>query len=102
MDTSHCQGFAVTRNGREVPLMNRVFRVEIDLSLLRSHLSREDGCDVSVVEVRQFLLDSGFERQGVGWVVRERQLGAVNPSEVTMAEVVDESPPDFTGGTSDD
>lgn len=72
--------------------MNRLFRVRIDLALVQSHLSRDDGRDVSETEVRQFLRDSGFVQQGGWWYVNEAALGALDPSEVTEAEIADEPP----------
>ena len=70
--------------------MDRSFRVRIDLAKLQSHLSREDNRDVSAGEVRQFLLDSGFKPDGEWWIVKERALGALDPSEVKEAEVLDD------------
>lgn len=70
--------------------MDRLFRVKINLALVRTHMSRDDGRDVSETEVRQFLRDSGFVPRGEWWIVKEAALGAVDPSEVTEAEIVDE------------
>jgi hypothetical protein len=70
--------------------MGRLFRVKINVALVRFHLSRDDRRDVSETEVRQFLRDSGFVPQGEWWIVKEAALGAVDPSEVTEAEIMDD------------
>jgi hypothetical protein len=68
--------------------MNHVFRVKINLELVQSHLAREDQREVSGEEVRRFLLDSGFQPAGDWWTVNEKALGALDPSEVSEAEVL--------------
>ena len=74
--------------------MDRLFRIRIDLAHLRSHLSREDNRDVSPGEVHQFLLDSGFKPDGEWWIVKEKALGALDPSEVKEATVLGEESAD--------
>jgi hypothetical protein len=70
--------------------MDRLFRVKINVALVQSHLSRDDRRDVSETEVLQFLRDSGFVPQGNWWIVKEAALGALDPSEVTEAEIMDD------------
>ncbi len=64
-------------------------RVKIDLLLLQQHLSEADKCPTTEVEVRQFLADSGFTPLGDSWVVEEKDLGQLDPSEVLEAEALD-------------
>jgi hypothetical protein len=64
-------------------------RVRINLSLLQAHLSAEDKRPTSEAEVRQFLLDSGFAPEGDAWIVEEKDLGQVDPSEVVEVERLD-------------
>jgi hypothetical protein len=70
--------------------MGRLFRVRVDLELLRCHLLREDQRDVSIDEVRKFLRDSAFSEKGEWWTIREEDLGAVERSEVLQAVVLDD------------
>jgi hypothetical protein len=64
------------------------FLVSIDLDRVRQSMSAADRRDVSIEEVRTFLLDSGFVRayDAERWVVAERDLGAVDSSEVASIE----------------
>ena len=60
-------------------------RVRVDLNLLRSHLINEDGRGVDTTAVRRWLIEAGFlpHPDGDGWwVVREDDLGHLDPSEV--------------------
>jgi len=68
----------------------RLFRVRIDLKLLGTNLSKEDGRSVSEREVADWLRDADFEASGDSWIVRESNLGQLDPSEVLSAEVVDD------------
>lgn len=74
-------------------MAGQVFRVRLDALAIQSHLSAEDQSEVSTEQVRQFLLDSGFVPDGDWWIVRESDLGAVDPAEVLEAQVVGETPP---------
>ena len=67
--------------------MSRRFRVKIDWERLRGHLSREDGEEKSDAQIRQFLHDAGFRREGGGdtWTVSEADLGHLRPEEVLEA-----------------
>jgi hypothetical protein len=56
--------------------------VDVDLAAVATHLSREDGRAVGVDDVRRWLRDAGFERHGDRWLVEERDLGQLDPSEV--------------------
>ena len=60
--------------------------VDIDLARLAAHLSSEEQRPVSTDECRRWLLDAGFERHGDRWVVEERDLGQLDPSEVRSIE----------------
>ncbi|HEX4792931.1 MAG TPA: hypothetical protein VH370_04010 [Humisphaera sp.] len=64
-------------------------RVKIDLSLLQEHLSEADKRPTTEAEVRQFLLDSGFMPLHDSWVVEEKDLGQLDPSEVLEVEALD-------------
>jgi hypothetical protein len=69
----------------------RIFSVHIDMELLRSHLSREEGRNVPKEEVEDWLTNAGFTRIDDRWTVREADLGQLDPSEVTSAEIVDDT-----------
>ena len=56
--------------------------VDVDLIAVAAHLSSEDKRQVLVEEVRQWLLDAGFEPHCGRWLVDERDLGQLDPSEV--------------------
>jgi hypothetical protein len=71
----------------------QVFRVRLDLLAIQTHLSAEDKAEISVEQVRQFLLDSGFVPDGEWWVVNESNLSAVDPGEVIEAEIVGAASP---------
>jgi hypothetical protein len=70
--------------------MGKQLLVQLDLAVLREHLSREDRRAVSEAEVRRWLQDAGFTPRGDRWVVNERDLGQVEPSEVISVEDVEE------------
>jgi hypothetical protein len=72
--------------------MNRLFRIRVNRELLRSHLAREDGEVVSETRVCQQLIEAGFSPQeGDHWLVREANLGFLQPSEVEAIELVSTS-----------
>lgn len=72
----------------ETENMSRV-RVTINLSLIQSNLSTADKRPISEAEVRQFLVDSGFTPDGDGWIVEEKDLGQLDPSEVMQVKRLD-------------
>lgn len=66
-------------------------RVQIDLLLLREHLSAADKRPISDEAVRRFLIDSGFTPDGDYWIAEEKDLGQLDPSEVLAAEPLNPS-----------
>lgn len=54
--------------------MGRSFLVRIKLDVLRANLSAADGQAYSRDDIRQWLLDAGFEPTGEWWRVRESGL----------------------------
>jgi hypothetical protein len=64
--------------------VGRSFLVRIKLDVLRANLSAADGAAYSRAEIRQWLLDAGFEPAGEQWRVNESGL-LLNSSEVTDA-----------------
>ena len=56
--------------------------VDVDLIALAAHLSAEDQRRVSIAECRRWLRDAGFEPHAGRWLVAERDLGQLDPSEV--------------------
>ena len=72
-------------------LMSRRFLVQVDIELLRSHLSQADREEKSREQIVQFLIDSGFRQTPGGWIVSEADLGVLEPEEVTA---IDELPDD--------
>jgi len=63
--------------------VERWFILELDLSRLRTTLSTADRCEYTSADVRQWLVDAGFRPMGDGWLVREADVGQVEPDEVT-------------------
>ena len=60
--------------------------IDIDLAVLREHLSKEEGVSVSEDETRKWLVDAGFESYRGLWIVDEADLGQLDPSEVKSIE----------------
>ena len=83
------------RGGRS-PLPNmsaRWFRVSLDLERIRRSLSRADAAEYPIEYVLSWLTESGFRHAGDGaWIVREADLGAVEPDEVRTIEELPEGP----------
>jgi len=81
-------------------MADRWFRVTLDLEGIRRSLARADGTEHTIEYVRAWLIESGFrpvdEAGDAGeagdtweaWVVREAELGAVEPGEVKAIEEV--------------
>jgi hypothetical protein len=76
--------------------MGRLFKIRLDWAALRSNLSREHGHQVSDQEITGWLTEAGFNPSGEEWLVREENLGHVQPEEVTEAEIIG---PDESGST---
>ena len=66
----------------------RWLRVEINIAALRASLSREDRREYSVKDVCQWLRDAGFREAGRDWIVREPDLGHLQPDEVIAIDDV--------------
>ena len=64
--------------------MGRSFLVRIKLEELRANLSAADGEAYTRADVRQWLLDAGFEPAGQWWRVPESGL-LLDPAEVLEA-----------------
>lgn len=64
-------------------------RVKLDLPLLRIHLAAEDQQMISEEAIRQFLIDSHFSPHNEWWIVEEKDLGQLDPSEVVEVERLD-------------
>ena len=71
----------------------RRVRVRINLSLLRENLSNADGRRWTESEVDRWLRDAKFTGDGDGWIVREADLGQLEPEEVTSLEEVEREKP---------
>ena len=70
--------------------MKRVIRIGLKREILRDHLSREYRCAVTDSQLDTWLHDSGFKHwAGDEWLVQERDLGQLDPSEVATVEEVD-------------
>ena len=72
----------------KVVLVSRIFQIRIDLPRLCENLSREEGRSVTQQEVVTWLRRAGFAASTLGWLVREADLGQLDPAEVVSAEVV--------------
>ena len=70
--------------------MMSTFWVRIDVTALRTNMSREEKRDLSEAEVLAWLKDAGFVAEGDGWTVREADLGQLDPSEVVEAKQINE------------
>jgi hypothetical protein len=69
-------------------MANRL-RIRIDWPRLLENLSKQEGRDVPLVEVEQWLTDAGFAREGEDdWIVSEANLGHLDPSEVISVDDV--------------
>ena len=68
--------------------MSRIFRIRVRGELLRAHLERENNEFVSEGELREFLNNAGFTPHGDEWLVREADLGILDPEEVITIELV--------------
>jgi hypothetical protein len=74
-------------SGRKGPLsMAKRVLIDIDLAVLREHLSKEEGTPVTEDEMRKWLVDAGFESYRGLWIVEEADLGQLDPSEVKSIE----------------
>jgi hypothetical protein len=56
--------------------------VLLNIEKIQASLSTADGTSYTEAQVRQWLLDAGFEPHGNQWIVSEADLGQVDPSEV--------------------
>jgi hypothetical protein len=71
--------------------MNPRLRVKLNLAAIVDHLSREEGRALSQADVLAWLSDAGFTRgDDDWWIVREADLGQVEPTEVTQIEPLNE------------
>ena len=67
---------------RELNMLRRVI-VDVDLSAVAAHLSKEDARTVTEREAREWLIDAGFAPAPDGrWIVTEADLGQLDPTEV--------------------
>jgi hypothetical protein len=64
--------------------VGRSFLVRIKLDVLRANLSAADGEVYTRADIRQWLLDAGFEPAGEWWRVAESGL-LLDPAEVVEA-----------------
>ncbi len=75
-------------------MSDRWFRASLHLEGIRRNLSRADGDEHTTEYVLSWLAKSGFRRVAEGaWVVKESDLGAVEPREVRAIEPLPEPPP---------
>ena len=70
--------------------MGRSFLVRVKLDVLRANLCAADGEAYTRADVRQWLLDAGFEPAGEWWRVKESGL-LLDPAEVLEAVPEDEA-----------
>ena len=64
--------------------MGRSFLVRVKLDVLRANLSAADGEAYTRADIRQWLLDAGFQPAGEWWRVNESGL-LLDPAEVVEA-----------------
>jgi hypothetical protein len=94
-------GSVVVGGARRVPRERngvvRRWRVWINLELLRRNLSSEDRTEYDTAHVARWLRDSGFtpgEAETLWLVADERDLGQLQPEEVTGLELEPEPEPE--------
>jgi hypothetical protein len=68
----------------------RWYRVKVDMDRLRAHLAPGSAGKADERVVRKWLRQSGFERRGDWWIVREAGLGQLAPSELAASEPMDD------------
>jgi hypothetical protein len=68
--------------------MSKTFLISLDWDALRKHLNQEHNRELSLDEIQSWLVDAGFKPQGDHWLVKEQDLGVLDPSEVLTAEEV--------------
>jgi hypothetical protein len=70
--------------------MRRV-RIKLDFAALLAHLSQQEKRQVGLEEALTWLEDAGFKREGDDrFIVAEKDLGQLDPSEVLEAEPLDD------------
>ena len=79
------------RFAASAPDMGKLLKIQLDFARLRKNLSREESRPLTDDEVHRWLLDAGLTPKGDWWVVRERDLGQVDPSEVLAVEDVEDT-----------
>lgn len=67
----------------------RTFRVKVDVSAVARNLAREEKRAINESDVLKLLEDAGFKREGANWIVRESDLGLLQPAEVLSIEPVE-------------
>ena len=67
-------------------VMARHFRITLNRDALRANRAREEKRAVSDAEIDKWLIEAGFRKDGDAWIVREEDLGHLDPSEVNSAE----------------
>ena len=72
----------------------RWLRVHLDLRRLRDALSRDDGCEYTIGDVREWLQHAQFRPRDGVWLVREADLGQVEPFEVVAVDECEWEPTD--------
>ena len=70
--------------------MKQRLRVRLNVSLLITNRSREEGRAVTEEEVAEWLKDAGFTREDdTHWTVLEPDLGHLDPSEVLDVKTIE-------------
>ena len=64
----------------------RMYRVQIDMTQLRSHIKPLRRTAVNDAVLNKWLLRSGFKPQGDWWIVPEPRLAQLAPSELIASE----------------
>jgi hypothetical protein len=70
--------------------MGKRVAVQLDLERIRANLAKEDRRPFTEAEVQRWLIDAGFEPAAGRWLVKEKDLGQLDPSEVLSIEDSDE------------
>ena len=75
-------------------MAERWLRVQLNLQRLRAALSREDNCEYTSGDIHEWLQSARFRRDDGAWVVREADLGQLEPSEVVAVDECSWEPTD--------
>lgn len=69
--------------------MSKYFLITLNWEVLRRNMAREQKKKVSDPEIKKWLKEAGFNPKGEQWLVKEADLGVLDPSEVSACDPAD-------------